>query len=132
MALAWFPSPSDPSMQFWLNLAGIVVPIGFGVAAALYRLLTRRRRGKRLAYQVVSDVRLVNDVKDLGEDIEVKLDGHTVNDARLKVVRIANVGAETITEDALHNRQPIRIEFEPPGVIRCAIHSTEPPNLIAQ
>src|SRR5215471_9551686 len=132
MTLSLLPNPSDPAAGFWLNLAGLVLPTLFAVGTLVYSVWRRKGRGKRLAYQVVSDVGLINQVKDLGEDIRVTLDGHIVNDARLKVVRLANVGDETITDASLHSRQPIRIEFTPPSVIRCAIHSTEPPDLIAQ
>src|SRR5215472_15141426 len=131
MGIAWLATlfdPRDPAAQFWIGVGGLILGIGSAVAGVVHRMLSRRADGKRLTYQTVSDVGLINDVKDLGPDIELTLDGHTVNDARLVIVRLANAGAETVSEADLHG-QPIRVQFEPPSLIRCAIHDTDPPNL---
>jgi phosphate transport system substrate-binding protein len=124
--------PRDPASQFWVGLGGLVVAITTVAVSVVRQLLKSGGGAKRLTYEVVSDVGLINSVKDLGSDIELTLDGHTVNDARLIMVRLANAGTEPVAESDLHNAQPVRVEFDPPSIIRCAIHSTEPPNLIPQ
>jgi phosphate transport system substrate-binding protein len=123
--------PRDPAAQFWVGLGVLVVALVTTLAGGLRYILRSRRRAKHLTYQVVSDVGLINNVKDLGPDVQLTLDGHTVNDARLIMVRLANAGTETIGESDLHGAS-MRVEFDPPSLIRCAIHTTEPPNLIAQ
>jgi phosphate transport system substrate-binding protein len=124
--------PRDPASQFWVGLGGLAVAVATVVVSAARQFLKGGGGAKRLSYEVVSDVGLINNVKDLGSDIELTLDGHTVNDARLIMVRLANSGTEPVSESDLHNAQPVRVEFDPPSIIRCAIHSTEPPNLIPQ
>ena len=125
-------NPSDPSSQFWLGVISIVIPV-FGIPTIGSIILnSRRKRRKRLSYQTVSDVGLVNAQKDLGEDIQLTLDGHEVNNARLLVVKLANTGTELVKTEDFQDKEPIRIELDPPSLIRCAIHSTEPPNMIPQ
>jgi phosphate transport system substrate-binding protein len=123
--------PRDPAAQFWVGLGVLVIGVLTTIASGARYMLQNRRRAKHVTYQVVSDVGLINNVKDLGPDIQLTLDSHTVNDARLIMVRLANAGTETVGESDLHGAS-IRVEFEPPSLIRCAIHSTQPPNLIAR
>src|SRR5437588_6223739 len=123
--------PRDPAAQFWVGVGVLLVAVVTLAASGVRYFLQSRRSARRLTYQVISDVGLINNVKDLGPDVQLTLDGHTVNDARLIMVRLANAGTETIGESDLHGAS-MRLEFDPPSLIRCAIHSTEPPNLIAQ
>jgi len=128
--LAFVFNPGDPSWQFWFGAISIVVSlIGIGIPVLIS---VRTKRRKRLSYQTVSDVGLVNIQKDLGDDIQLTLDGHEVNNARLLVVKLANTGTEPVNTDDFHNKEPIRIELDPPSLIRCAIHSTDPVNMIPQ
>ncbi len=130
--LAFLFNAADPAWQFWIGVASIAIPlIGVPTLGSVI-LSARRKRRKRLSYQTVSDVGLVNSQKDLGEDIQLTLDGHEVNNARLLVVKLANTGTELVKTEDFQDKEPIRIEFEPPSLIRCAIHSTEPPNMIPQ
>jgi len=125
-------NPADPSWTFWIGAASIAISIlGIPTLGSII-INIRRKRRKRLSYQIVSDVGLVNAQKDLGEDIQLTLDGHEVNNARLLVVRLANTGTETVKTEDFQDKEPIRIELDPPSLIRCAIHSTDPVNMIPQ
>ena len=130
IVLALVFNPDDPSWQFWFGAISIIVSL-LGISIPIIVSL-RTRHNKRLSYQTVSDVGLVNVQKDLGDDIQLTLDGHEVNNARLLVVRLANTGTEPVNTEDFHNKEPIRIELDPPSLIRCAIHSTEPVNMIPQ
>ena len=130
--LAALFNPGDPSWQFWIGVISIAIPLLGVPTLGSIVLNTRRQRRKRLSYQVVSDVGLVNVQKDLGEDIQLTLDGHEVNNARLLVVKLANTGTELVKTEDFQDKEPIRIELDPPSLIRCAIHSTDPVNMIPQ
>ncbi len=130
--LAALFNPADPSWQFWLGVISIAIPLLGVPSIGAIILNTRRKRRKRLSYQIVSDVGLVNVQKDLGEDIQLTLDGHEVNNARLLVVKLANTGTEIVKTEDFQDKEPVRIELDPPSLIRCAIHSTEPANMIPQ
>src|SRR5438105_11668479 len=123
--------PPNPAARFWIGVGVLLVAVVTLVASGVRYLLLSRRSARRLTYQVISDVGLINNMKDLGPDLQLILEGHTVNDARLIMVRLANAGTETVGESDLHGAS-MRVEFDPPSLIRCAIHSTQPPNLIAQ
>jgi phosphate transport system substrate-binding protein len=133
--LSWFLvafDPRDPAAQFWVALGVLVVGI-ISLAIGVAALIRSRRGGKVLTYEIVSDVGLINDVKDLGSDLQVTLDGHPVNDARLIIVRLANAGSEAVSEKQdLHEGRPLRVYFNPPSLIRCAIHGTSPRSMIRQ
>ncbi len=128
LALAF--NPNDPAWQFWFGAISIVVSLA-GISIPVI-ISVRTKRFKRLSYQIVSDVGLVNARKDLGDDIQLTLDGQEVNNARLLVVRLANTGTEPLKTNDFHNKEPIHIELDPPFLIRCAIHSTEPVNMIPE
>ncbi len=128
--LAFIFNPGDPAWQFWFGAMSIVVAF-VGIAIPII-VSVRTKRFKRLSYQTVSDVGLVNVQKDLGDDIQLTLDGHEVNNARLLVVRLTNTGTEPVNTNDFHNQEPIRIQLKPPTLIRCAIHSTDPVTMIPE
>ena len=130
--LATLFNPADPSWQFWIGVISIAIPLLGVPTIGSIILNTRRKRRKRLSYQIVSDVGLVNVQKDLGDDIQLTLDGHEVNNARLLVVKLANTGTELVKTEDFQDKEPIRVELDPPSLIRCAIHSTDPINMIPQ
>ncbi len=130
IVLAFVFNPSDPAWQFWFGAISIAVAlVGIGIPVIVS---VRTKRFKRLSYQTVSDVGLVNVQKDLGDDIQLTLDGHEVNNARLLVVRLTNTGTEPVNTSDFHNQEPIRIQLKPPTLIRCAIHSTNPTTMIPE
>ena len=88
--------PPNPAARFWIGVGVLLVAVVTLVASGVRYLLLSRRSARRLTYQVISDVGLINNMKDLGPDLQLILEGHTVNDARLIMVRLANAGTETV------------------------------------
>jgi hypothetical protein len=80
-----------------------------------------RRQGRVLTHQIVSDVGVINHLKDLGEDVEISINRKSVGDARLVIMRLANAGPETV-----RYTERIRVKFNPPRLIRGAYRGTCP------
>ena len=97
-----------------------------------------RKPKKQLSYYTKSDAALVDQRKDLGEDMTVLLEGGAlhrptqINDARLIMFKLINTGSDIIRkEDFLHDEQHLlRFRFADAKLILCAIHHTDPEDLI--
>jgi phosphate transport system substrate-binding protein len=85
-----------------------------------------------LTYEVVSNTSVVNVDNDVGEDLELYLDGQPVSNVRLHVIKVQNAGNQAILPDDYPNK--LRFAFLSPPftqpLIRCGIHRTEPPNML--
>lgn len=112
------PVLSDPRWSNWLQIAGIIITIlGFSVI-----------KSKRLSYEVISDVGLLNEEKDRGEDdIKLIVNGWEENHARVQIVKLVNTGNEPVKK-ADYEGEPIRFQFNPRSLIRCSIHDIVPEN----
>jgi len=132
-------NPGDPEWGFWLNL--LAVALAIVGPPAIFPLLvdSLKKPRKQLSYDTESDAALIDQQKDLGGDMEILLRGGALdrptqmNNARLIMFKIINTGAEIIRkEDFLFNQRPIlRFQFADAKLILCAIHHTEPDDLIA-
>lgn len=121
------PDLRDPSWQFWFGLLSITLAV---LIPLVSWLLSRRLRNKCLSYDTISDIGLINSDKDLGEGIELSINGRQEKNLRVQEVKLENTGSEPLaTED--YGGDPISFVFDPPSVIRCSIHSTKPETLIA-
>ena len=131
-------NPSDPAWSFWLNVLTIAIaiigPPSFVSLSANF--LSKPR--KQLSYQTESDAALVDQRKDLGEDMSVTLKGGAlhepteVDDARLIMFKLTNTGADIIHKEdfSYDEKQILRFEFMEAKLILCSVHHTEPDNLI--
>jgi hypothetical protein len=114
------------------------------------------------SYRTLSDAALIDERKDLGEDdIQVKIDGHEVTNARLIMMQIMNIGSQPIKNDEYdyNNESKIRFEFppltskdklkdaqqitqslqtkkldplQPSLLILCALHDTKPESIMSK
>ena len=65
--------------QFWIDVGSVVLTIILAVPT-----FWPKKSTKRLSYRILSDAALIDDRKDLGEhDIEIKIEGNQVTNARL-------------------------------------------------
>ena len=131
-------NPGDPEWSFWFNVLTIAIAV-IGpptIVSFIANFFSKPR--KRLSYQTESDAALVDQRKDLGEDMTVTLTGGAlhrpteVDDARLIMFKLINTGADIIrTEDFDYNQHPkLRFEFAAAKLILCSVHHTEPDDLI--
>src|SRR5882724_9087256 len=136
--LASIFNPSDPALQFWMSVLSLILTV-IGIPTIFSIILRLRSKPKkRLSYQTVSDVGLVNQQKDLGAGIAVILKGGVigeaieVNDARIVMLRLMNTGSEAIHKSDFNydEEDKIRFDFTEPKLIFCAVHDTEPAELI--
>lgn len=131
-------NPGDPEWGFWLNLAAIALAIigPPSIIPLILHFVTKPK--KQLSYQVESDAALIDRRKDLGPDMRIFFQGGSlvnptpVDEVRLMMYKIINTGSEDIHEsDFLYGQKNmLRFEFEEAGLILCAIHHTEPDDLI--
>jgi len=131
-------NPSDPEWSFWFNVLTIAIAvIGPPTLVSFIANFFSKPR-KRLSYRTESDAALVDQRKDLGEDMTVTLTGGAlrepteVDDARLIMFKLINTGADIIRKDDFsYDEQPkLRFEFAAAKLILCAVHHTEPDDLI--
>src|ERR1700753_313820 len=95
--------------QFWIDVGSVVLTIILAIPKS-------QKRKKLLSYRILSDAALIDERKDLGEDdIQVKIDGHEVTNARLIMMQIMNIGSQPIKNDEYdyNNESKIRFEFHP-------------------
>jgi phosphate transport system substrate-binding protein len=131
-------NPSDPEWSFWFNVLTIAIAvIGPPTLVSFIANFFSKPR-KQLSYRTESDAALIDQRKDLGEDMTVTLKGGAlrepteVDDARLIMFKLINTGADIIRkEDFSYDEKPrLRFEFEAARLILCAVHHTEPDDLI--
>jgi phosphate transport system substrate-binding protein len=128
--LQGLPGLSDSQWSGWLQVLegaiAIVLPV---LARGLLYLVTK---SKRLSYEEISDVGLLNKEKDRGEDdIKLIVNGWEENNARMKIVRLANTGDEPVKK-ADYEQEPIRFQFDRQSLIRGSIHDIIPKNKIPE
>ncbi|EFH83834.1 PstS family phosphate ABC transporter substrate-binding protein [Ktedonobacter racemifer] len=112
----------DPRWANWLQILGVMLPIL--IPSFVGFLLTK---SKRLSYEIIEDVGLLNNQKDRGEnDIKLMVNGRQENKARVMMVRLKNTGDEDIKRDDYESS--IRFQFAPKSLIRCSIHDVAPPD----
>lgn len=129
---------ADPAWSFWLNVVAVAVAVVGppSIVPLLIHIFSKPR--KRLSYYTESDAALIDQEKDLGEDMSVLLKGGAllrptvVNEARLIMFKIVNTGSDIIRQDDFDYDQQriLRFEFQEPKLILCAVHHTEPEDLI--
>lgn len=113
---------SDLQWSNWLQFFTIMISILLTILG--FRVI----KSKRLSYEVVSDVGLLNEQKDKGEDdIRLIVNGWEENHARMMIVKLANTGDEPVKK-ADYEKEPIRFDFGPQSLIRCSIHDIVPEN----
>jgi hypothetical protein len=131
-------NPNDPVWSFWLNALTIAISIiGPPTMVSLFANFLSKPR-KQLSYQTESDAALVDQRKDLGEDMTVTLKGGAlrepteVDDARLIMFKLINTGNDIIRKEdfSYDEMQKLRFEFAEAKLILCAVHHTEPEDLI--
>jgi phosphate transport system substrate-binding protein len=116
------PVLSDPQWSNLLQILGIMIPILITV------LGFNAIKSKRLSYETISDVGLLNEQKDKGEDdIRLIVNGWEENHAGIKIVKLENTGDEPVKK-ADYEDVPILFQFEPQSLIRCSIHDIVPEN----
>ncbi|HEX4204274.1 MAG TPA: substrate-binding domain-containing protein [Ktedonobacteraceae bacterium] len=131
-------NPGDPQWSFWSNVLTIAFAV-IGpptVVSFIANLLSKPR--KQLSYQTESDAALVDQLKDLGEDMTVTLKGGAlrqptqVDNARLIMYKIINTGLDVIrVEDFSYGgEKKLRFEFAEAKLILCAVHHTEPDKFV--
>jgi phosphate transport system substrate-binding protein len=131
-------NPGDPAWGFWLNLVAIAFAIVGPPSIVPLLVYLFRKPKKQLSYYTESDAALIDERKDLGEDMTVLFQGGALhrptpmNDARLIMFKIINTGSDIIRkEDFSYDEQSIlRFRFAEPKLILCAVHHTEPEHLI--
>lgn len=120
----------DPIWQFWVGVASL----GLSALAVVITIVVavRSRRRKVLTYEVVSNSSIINTDNDVGEDLELLLEGHPVHHVRLHVIKLINAGNTTISPEDYPNQ--LGFEFfsasYPHPLVLCSIHRTEPENLL--
>lgn len=120
----------DPIWQFWVGVASL----GLSTLAIVITIVVavRSRRRKVLTYEVVSNSSIINTDNDVGEDLELLLEGHPVHHVRLHVIKLLNAGNTTISPEDYPNQ--LGFEFfsasYPHPLVLCSIHRTEPENLL--
>ncbi len=120
----------DPASQFWIGVGSLSLSALAIVVTIL--MAVRSRKKKLLTHEVVSNSSVINVDNDVGEDLQLLLEGRVVTKVRLHVIKLLNAGNTTISQDDYpHN---LSFEFESPPyphpLVRCAIHRTEPEALL--
>lgn len=85
----------DPLSQFWIGVGSLVL-------SALAILITivmaiRGRQRKLLTYEITSNSSVINLDKDVGRNITVLLNGQSVTNVRVYVIKLFNAGNISIT-----------------------------------
>ncbi len=132
-------NPSDPVWSFWLSILSFVMTlIGLPTLFSILVSIFSKPR-KQLSYQTISNAALIDQRKDLGEDMIITLKGGAlgqpteVDDARLIMLKLTNTGTGVIEKKdfTFDEEEKLRFEFEEAKLILCAIHHTEPDDFIS-
>jgi phosphate transport system substrate-binding protein len=136
------PIAFDVGTAWEIGTGTIGVLIAATVAIASLISFIRGRRRKLLTYEI-SDTGIINSRKDLGQNIQLLLDGRVANFMRLLLIKITNAGIAAIDipdyqilvldKDLRPTvRHALQLDFGEHEIIRYAVHDTEPPTLFDQ
>src|SRR5689334_12225079 len=110
-------------VTFIIGVATIVTTIVITIWA-----VRKQRATREIMYQVVSDAPVVSIDKTVKDEVEVRIKGKVVNNARLLVLKVWNAGDIAIKQNDYY--EPITVEFPERDILSSEVFETQPKNLL--
>jgi hypothetical protein len=96
-------------VEHWEFSVGTLIGV-LGLIVSVWAMFLRRP--KRLDYEIVSDLQLINARVKYLDQLKVTYGGNPLEDPRIVVIRIHNTGKSAVTEDDFKGGEPISVFYE--------------------